>query len=188
MSRNKVILSIALLVILVLAGIVLPTIWKQKHNKPTSQTETSETDSKKETTASETEITALKFLEFENLSDFFSDTQISSLKTQCITYLLTKEKGDITSITFQPDKTSYPDKSTLRFVFALSDDTSLPITYSTPTGAFYFGEEQLQVKLDTTVYQQKTDDSLPSLTTDEIEVQQEGGYADTDEIKKEVRP
>ena len=140
MSKKKTILSIALLVLLVLAGIVLPTIWKHESKKQATQTEAGTEAEKESESAKPEEIKELKFLEFNKLNDFFSTTQISSLKTQCITYLLTIEKGDITRITFQPEKTSYPDKNTIRLVFSLSDDSSLPITYNTPTGTFSFGE------------------------------------------------
>ena len=189
MSRKKIILSIILLVVFVLAAIILPALWKSNNKKPATQTENTEASTEKESTVdSDNEITALKFQKFDQLSNFFSDSQIRSLKAQCIAYLLTLEKRNLTSITFQPDQTSYPEKTTIRLVFDLSDGTSLPVTYSTPTGAFYFGEEQLQMEIDTTIYEQETDDSLPSLTTDEIEVQQEGGYADTENSKKEVQP
>ena len=52
-------------------------------------------------------------------------------------------------------------------------------TYHTPTGVFLFGEDGVQVSADTTVYEKQTDDSLPSLTSQDIEHLQEGGYPDT---------
>lgn len=185
MNRKKVILSIILLVVFVLAAIILPALWRSNNKKQVAQTARTESNTEKDSSGSE--ITALEFQNFDQLDDFFSNSQIRSLKAQCIAYLLTVEKGDLTSITFQPDQTSYLDKNIIHLVFDLSDDTSLPVTYSTPTGAFYFGEEQLKMEIDTTIFEQETDDSLPSLTTDEIEVQQEGGYADTKD-NKEVQP
>lgn len=62
---------------------------------------------------------------------------------------------------------------------SLSDQDTLPVTYHTPTGVFLFGEDGVQVSADTTVYEKQTDDSLPSLTSQDIEHLQEGGYPDT---------
>ena len=64
-------------------------------------------------------------------------------------------------------------------MFSLSDQDTLPVTYHTPTGVFLFGEDGVQVSADTTVYEKQTDDSLPSLTSQDIEHLQEGGYPDT---------
>ena len=44
-----------------------------------------------------------------------------------------------------------------------------------------------QIELDPTLYPKETDDNLPSVTTDEIENLQEGGYDDT-KATKEVTP
>ena len=83
------------------------------------------------------------------------------------------------SITFLPGKTSYPTETTVCLMFSLSDQDTLPVTYHTPTGVFLFGEDGVQVSADTTVYEKQTDDSLPSLTSQDIEHLQEGGYPDT---------
>lgn len=63
--------------------------------------------------------------------------------------------------------------------FAFSDNTTLPVTCSTSTGAFLFGEEKLQVSENIITYERETDDKLPAVTTEEIESMQEGGFADT---------
>ena len=76
-------------------------------------------------------------------------------------------------------KTSYPTETTVCLMFSLSDQDTLPVTYHTPTGVFLFGEDGVQVSADTTVYEKQTDDSLPSLTSQDIEHLQEGGYPDT---------
>lgn len=78
-----------------------------------------------------------------------------------------------------PEKTSYPTETTVCLMFSLSDQDTLPVTYHTPTGVFLFGEDGVQVSADTTVYEKQTDDSLPSLTSQDIEHLQEGGYPDT---------
>ena len=88
-------------------------------------------------------------------------------------------KKEQTSITFLPEKTSYPTETTVCLMFSLSDQDTLPVTYHTPTGVFLFGEDGVQVSADTTVYEKQTDDSLPSLTSQDIEHLQEGGHPDT---------
>ena len=70
-------------------------------------------------------------------------------------------------------------ETTVCLMFSLSDQDTLPVTYHTPTGVFLFGEDGVQVSADTTVYEKQTDDSLPSLTSQDIEHLQEGGYPDT---------
>ena len=60
-------------------------------------------------------------------------------------------------------------------MFSLSDQDTLPVTYHTPTGVFLFGEDGVQVSADTTVYEKQTDDSLPSLTSQDIEHLQKAG-------------
>ena len=111
-----------------------------------------------------------EYLDFDALKAFFSDSQIASLKGQFPVYLKEYVKKEQTSITFLPEKTSYPTETTVCLMFSLSDQDTLPVTYHTPT---------VQVSADTTVYEKQTDDSLPSLTSQDIEHLQEGGYPDT---------
>lgn len=121
----------------------------------------------------------LDFTDFAALKAFFSDSQIASLKEQFPVYLMETERTDLTGVTFLPDKTSYPTDTSVCLLFELSDDTMLPVTYHTPTGVFLFGEEGTQVSTDSVTYEKQTDDTLPSLTPEEIENLQEGGYPDT---------
>ncbi len=70
------------------------------------------------------------------------------------------------------------------FQFSLSDDSKLPVTCLTADGTFTFGEENQQTSSSDTaytrIYTRQTDDTLPAVTTEEIEAMQEGGYADTE--------
>ncbi len=119
-----------------------------------------------------------EYLDFDALKAFFSDSQIASLKGQFPVYLKEYVKKEQTSITFLPEKTSYPTETTVCLMFSLSDQDTLPVTYHTPTGVFLSGEDGVRF-LHTTVYEKQTDDSLPSLTSQDIEHLQEGGYPDT---------
>lgn len=181
MSRKKVILSIFLMIALILIGIVLPTIWKMekldsKKNKESTHTQATD----KETATAPTEpISALEYISFDMLKEFFSESQITDLKEQFPFYLEKSGQTDISSLEFLADETSYPDKDSTLLLFALSDATLLPVTYSTSSGAFFFGEEKLQVGTDNRKYNRQTDDTLGTFTTEEIEARQEGGYADT---------
>ena len=89
---------------------------------------------------------------------------------------------------FLPDETGYPDKDTTLLQFSLSNGTLLPVTYSASSGAFFFGEEKLQIAKDSRTYPRQTDDTLSSVTTEEIEARQEGGYADTSNDSIEETP
>ena len=133
----------------------------------------------KETTETNSDTPMPEYLDFDALKAFFSDSQIASLKEQFPVYLKEYVKKEQTSITFLPGKTSYPTETTVCLMFSLSDQDTLPVTYHTPTGVFLFGEDGVQVSADTTVYEKQTDDSLPSLTSQDIEHLQEGGYPDT---------
>ena len=152
MNRTKVILSIFLMLFLLLAGLVLPSFWKSQKKEASGN--------KGREPAKET-------------------TETNSLKGQFPVYLKEYVKKEQTSITFLPEKTSYPTETTVCLMFSLSDQDTLPVTYHTPTGVFLFGEDGVQVSADTTVYEKQTDDSLPSLTSQDIEHLQEGGYPDT---------
>ena len=176
MNRKKVILSIFLMLFLLLTGLVLPSFWKDQ-KKEVSVKESEETSREPEERSSKESVP--EFLDFAALKAFFSDSQIASLKEQFPVYLKEYVKKEQTIITFLPEKTSYPTETTVCLMFSLSDKDTLPVTYHTPTGVFLFGEDGVQVSTDTTVYEKQTDDSLPSLTSQDIEHLQEGGYPDT---------
>ncbi|CUX15485.1 DUF5038 domain-containing protein [Clostridium sp. C105KSO13] len=189
MSRKKLILSILLMIVLILAGIVLPTIWKvQKKNPSTQDKAPISQDKSKKPEGSAAADKKLVFSSFDELSQFFADTQIADIKSQFASYLEGSEKGAIDKITFLPEKTGYPDKNTTCFMFRLSDDTLLPVYYSTTLGAFFFGEEKRQISTEIRTYELEMDDTLPSVTSEEIELRQEGGYDDTKDEPQESKP
>ena len=178
MSRKKLILSILLMIGMIVAGIVLPALWKaekQKNHTADKKQPAKEIQTEEEDTAS---LPTLKYVAFEELQ-FFADTQINELKQQFSLYLKETGKTDITSVTFLPEQTTYPEGNDIMLTFAFSDNTTLPVTCSTSTGAFLFGEEKLQVSENIITYERKTDQKLPAVTTEEIESLQEGGFADT---------
>lgn len=178
MSRKKLILSILLMIGMIVAGIVLPALWKaekQKHHTADPKQPAKEIQTEGADTVS---LPTLKYVAFEELQ-FFADTQINELKQQLSLYLKETGKTDITSVTFLPEQTTYPEGNDIMLTFALSDNTTLPVTCSTSTGAFLFGEEKLQISENTITYERETDDKLPAVTTEEIESMQEGGFADT---------
>ena len=178
MSRKKLILSILLMIGMIVAGIVLPALWKaekKKNHTADLNQPAKEIQTEGEDTAS---LPTLKYVAFEELQ-FFADTQINELKQQLSLYLKETGKTDITSVTFLPEQTTYPEGNDIMLTFALSDNTTLPVTCSTSTGAFLFGEEKLQVSENIITYERKTDQKLPAVTTEEIESLQEGGFADT---------
>ena len=158
MNRTKVILSIFLMLFLLLAGLVLPSFWKSQKKEASGN---KGREPAKETTETNSDTPMPEYLDFDALKAFFSDSQIASLKGQFPVYLKEYVKKEQTSITFLPEKTSYPTETTVCLMFSLSDQDTLPVTYHTPTGVFLFG------------------DSLPSLTSQDIEHLQEGGYPDT---------
>lgn len=176
MNRKKVILSIFLMLFLLLAGLVLPSFWKSQKKEASGN---KGREPAKETAETNSDTPMPEYVDFDALKAFFSDSQIASLKEQFPVYLKEYVKKEQTSITFLPGKTSYPTETTVCLMFSLSDRDTLPVTYHTPTGVFLFGEDGVQVSADTTVYEKQTDDSLPSLTSQDIEHLQEGGYPDT---------
>ena len=161
MNRTKVILSIFLMLFLLLAGLVLPSFWKSQKKEASGN---KGREPAKETTETNSDTPMPEYLDFDALKAFFSDSQIASLKGQFPVYLKEYVKKEQTSITFLPEKTSYPTETTVCLMFSLSDQDTLPVTYHTPTGVCLFGEDGVQVSADTTVYEKQTDDSLPSLT------------------------
>lgn len=190
MSRIKIILSIFLLAALIATGIILPTHWRTEKQKardtPTlSKEEPNATDDVKEELQPE-----LSYLNFDKLSVFFPGMQIDEIRTLFSTYF--KERDlNITTVTFEPERTEYPDGGSTLLYFSLSDGTDLPVTISTSSGAFFFGEEQKEMNTEAITYERETDDTLPDYSSDEIFEMQEGGYADTfddiDELE-EVSP
>lgn len=180
MSRKKVILSIFLMIALVLVGIVLPTIWKMEKHDSEKETESNQTSiPEKETTVPEKTVVQPEYIHFDALKEFFSENQIEDLKEQFPSYFDEIGQNGVSSVEFLPDETSYPEKDTTLLQFSLPDGNKLPVTYSTSSGAFFFGEEKLQVSTAQRTYMRQTDDSLPPVTTEEIEARQEGGFVDT---------
>lgn len=187
MSRKKLILSILLMIGMIVAGIVLPALWKaekQKNHTADPKQHAKEIQTEGADTVS---LPTLKYVAFEELQ-FFADTQINELKQQFSLYLKETGKTDITSVTFLPEQTTYPEGNDIMLTFALSDNTTLPVTCSTSTGAFLFGEEKLQISENTITYERETDQKLPAVTTEEIESLQEGGFADTPNDIKATEP
>lgn len=180
MSRKKVILSIFLMIALVLVGIVLPTIWKMEKHDSEKETESNQTSiPEKETTVPEKTVVQPEYIHFDALKEFFSENQIEDLKKQFPSYFDEIGQNGVSSVEFLPDETSYPEKDATLLQFFLPDGNKLSVTYSTSSGAFFFGEEKLQVSTAQRTYMRQTDDSLPPVTTEEIEARQEGGFADT---------
>ena len=129
-------------------------------------------------------LSGIQYLGFEDLETFLPFVQIEDLKTQLASYLQEAGYTDISSVIFLVDETSYPSNGETLFQFSLSDGSKLPVTCLTADGTFSFGEEKRQIPSSDTaythIYTRQTDDSLPSVTTEEIEAMQEGGYADTE--------
>ncbi|EOS38442.1 hypothetical protein C808_02643 [Lachnospiraceae bacterium M18-1] len=190
MSRKKLFLSIVLMAALVSVGIVLPSMTRTEQNgtqKTEKNTDTLKTKTPTAAQAPSVNDTAvlpeLQYLGFEYLDTFFSSTQTADLKEQLAAYLQETGHPGISSVTFLADKTTYPTSGETLLSFELSDGSTLPVTCLTATGTFLIGEERLQFypehSLSPRVYPRETDDSLPVVTTEEIESRQEGGYADT---------
>lgn len=190
MSRKKVILSIFLMIALVLVGIVLPTIWKMEKHDSEKETESTQTPiPEKESAELKETVVQPEYIHFDALQGFFSENQIKDLKEQFPAYFEEIRQSNVSSVEFLPDETSYPEKDTTLLQFSLSDGEILPVTYSTSSGAFFFGEEKLQVSTPQRTYPRQTDDTLPPVTTEEIEARQEGGFADTtDDVIEETEP
>ena len=189
MSKKKLILSILLFILLITVGIVLPTVWKHQHTEEKKAPKVINTDSKSPKQDKKAGSTKLEYVSFEKLSSFFSDSQIDDLKNQFLLYFKEINKTDLTCVTFLPAETSYPDKKSTLLIFQLSDESVLPVTYMASSGAFLFGDEKMQISKEVTTYEKATDDTLSSITTKEIEAQQEGGYANTtDAPAKDATP
>ena len=187
MSRKKFILSIFLMAALVSVGIILPAMHRnqtegqpaRKKSLPAAGKTTKPAPIKEESSLS-----GLQYLGFENLETFLPLIQIEDLKTQLASYLQETGYINIASVTFLADETTYPSNGETLFQFSLSDGSKLPVTCLTADGTFTFGEENQQTSSSDTaytrIYTRQTDDTLPAVTTEEIEAMQEGGYADTE--------
>ena len=122
------------------------------------------------------------------MQNFFSKGQIETLRQELQTYLTDTGNSSITSVQFLADKTTYPNASDIGFSFRLSDDSVLPVYYSSSIGRFFYGEERTPGTEEIKTYEQQTDENLPVLTTEEIELLSEGGYDDTKETEPEKQP
>ncbi len=129
-------------------------------------------------------LAGLQYLGFEDLETFLPLIQIEDLKTQLASYLQETGYINIASVTFLVDETSYPSNEETLFQFSLSDGRKLLVTCLAADGTFTFGEQNQQISSSDTaytrIYTRQTDDTLPAVTTEEIEAMQEGGYADTE--------
>ena len=149
MNRTKVILSIFLMLFLLLAGLVLPSFWKSQKKEASGN---KGREPAKETTETNSDTPMPEYLDFDALKAFFSDSQIASLKGQFPVYLKEYVKKEQTSITFLPEKTSYPTETTvcLMFHFPIRIRFRLPIT---PRRVCFYlektGYRSLQIRLFT---------------------------------------
>lgn len=187
MSRKKLILSIFLMAALVSVGIILPAMHRnQTAEQPTRKKQVPATGktTKPSPIKENSSLSGLQYLGFEDLETFLALIQIEDLKTQMVSYLQDTGYRNITSVTFLVDETRYPSDGETLFQFSLSDGSKLPVTCLTVDGTFTFGEEERQISSSenayTRIYTRQTDNSLPAVTTKEIESMQEGGYADTE--------
>ena len=187
MSRKKFILSIFLMAALVSAGIILPAMHQDQTTEQPARKKSLPAIGKTTKPASikkESSLSGLQYLGFENLETFLPLIQIEDLKTQLASYLQETGYINIASVTFLADETTYPSNGETLFQFSLSDGSKLPVTCLTADGTFTFGEENQQTSSSDTaytrIYTRQTDDTLPAVTTEEIEAMQEGGYADTE--------
>lgn len=176
MSRIKLILSILLMLFLLLVAIFLPSRLRERNETPDTKSQ-EETASQEESNQPE-KLTEMDFLSFEELSQFFSSAQTVSLKEQFPVYLTRTGQTDITSAEYLPDETGYPDTTTVELHFLLSDDSTLPVFYDTMTGAFSFGDDRTVLGTSGQTYEKPVLDTLPPVSSSEVEQRQEGGYAD----------
>ena len=176
MNRPRVILANLLLIILVVIGIILPNLWKSGKNTSEKQAELASSD-REDSTPNE-EMTDFEYTGFEKLSPFFPYSITADLKALFPVYLQNSGRIEIKSVTFLPDETTYPDNNTTRLFFLLSDSTRLPVQYIGDLGVLLFGDEEAEFPTEQRSYEKQTDDSLPTVTTDQVENRQEGGYDD----------
>lgn len=176
MSKLRVILAILLLIILVVIGIVLPSLWRSSKN--TSEKQTDLASSNRDDLTPNEERSDLEYTGFEKLSSFFPDSVTADLKALFPVYLKNSGRDEIKSVTFLPDETTYPDNNTTRLFFQLSDSTRLPVQYIGDLGVLLFGDEEAEFSTEQRSYEKQTDDTLPTVTTDQVETMQESGYDD----------
>lgn len=176
MSKLRVILAILLLIILVVIGIVLPSLWRSSKN--TSEKQTDLASSNRDDLTPNEESSDLEYTGFEKLSSFFPDSVTADLKALFPVYLKNSGRAEIKSVTFLPDETTYPDNNTTRLFFQLSDSTRLPVQYIGNLGVLLFGDEEAEFSTEQRSYEKQTDDTLPTVTTDQVETMQESGYDD----------
>ena len=176
MSRIKLILSILLMLFLLLVAIFLPSRLRERKQTPDAKAP-KEAATQEEHEQSE-ELTEMDFVSFDELSRFFSSAQTVSLKEQFPVYLTRTGRTDITSAEYLPDETGYPDTTTVELHFLLSDGSTLPVFYDTMTGIFSFGEERTVLGTSGQTYEKPVVDTLPPVSSSEVEQRQEGGYAD----------
>lgn len=189
MSRKKFILSIFLMAALVSVGIILPAMHRNQTEEQPARKKSLPAAGKTTKPAPIKEassLAGLQYLGFEDLETFLPLIQIEDLKTQLASYLQETGYINIASVTFLADETTYPSNGETLFQFSLSDGSKLPVTCLTADGTFTFGEENQQTSTSDTaytrIYTRQTDDTLPAVTTEEIEAMQEGGYADTENM------
>ena len=187
MSRKKFILAIFLMAALVSAGIILPAMYRNQTAEQPARKKSLPATGKTTKPAPIKEapsLSGLQYLGFEDLEAFLPLIQIEDLKTQLASYLQEAGYRNIASVTFLADETTYPSNGEILFQFSLSDGSKLPVTCLTADGTFTFGEGNQQTSSSDTaytrIYTRQTDDTLPAVTTEEIEAMQEGGYADTE--------
>ena len=187
MSRKKLILSIFLMAALVSVGIILPAMHRNQTAEQPARKKSLPATGKTTKPAPIKEassLAGLQYLGFEDLETFLPLIQIEDLKTQLASYLQETGYINIASVTFLVDETSYPSNEETLFQFSLSDGRKLLVTCLAADGTFTFGEQNQQISSSDTaytrIYTRQTDDTLPAVTTEEIEAMQEGGYADTE--------
>ena len=170
MNKLKLILAVVIFTALIFAGIVLPLILRKD---PSDAESTEETLSETSSVMPQT----IDFLKFDDLKLLMADINILQLKALFHDYLSAADYQNITDITYLSDQISYPDTGEVQLLFQLSDGTKLPVFYDS-IGHFFFGPEKMLLSDQTKLYKKPTDDSLPKVTTQEIEQMPEGGCPD----------
>lgn len=189
MNRKKVILAIFMMAFLIIIGFVFPSIWKSQKGNKKSETENTQHDNNENTETEQAENNeSISFQDFEALEYFFSKEQVKLFQEELTSYLKNVKQMSLTSIRFLADDTTYPNASDINFLFQLPDKSVLPVYYTSPTGRFFFGEERTPDSGKEIIYERPTDDKLPSITTEEIEQLQEGGYDDTSVNSEKAAP
>lgn len=192
MSKKKLIVSILLLLSLVAICIIVPLSRKKNvTTEPETATETKPLEEAASESEVETEVPLLDldFSGFEDLADFFTDEQLADLKEQ-LTYYISANHPKVTAVTFLPKEVSYPNTTSLKMGFQISDKDILTVYYNLKSDVFSFTDEQTIVKTKEDMkYEKETDYNLPNYTAEEIEEMQEGGYPDTETTtESEVQP